>query len=77
MGELDEIDSYVRQSHRARLDAWLTKWAFRTMLIKRAYTREQFGALAAQSQFGECEIDVGPIGFEARLTKRERQRAAS
>ena len=66
---LDEIDSYVRQSGRGRIDAWMTKWTFRHVLLKRAYTREEFIGMAAQSRFGICEINVAPIGFEVRFTK--------
>jgi ubiquinone/menaquinone biosynthesis C-methylase UbiE len=70
---LDEIDRYVKQSGRSRMDAWLTKWAFRCMLIKRAYTQEQFHRMAAESRFGACQISLGPIGLEARFAKPVRQ----
>jgi len=69
---LDEIDSYVKQSGRSRMDAWMTKWAFRCMLIKRAYTQEEFFRMAEQSRFGSCQIEVGPVGLEVRLTKPAR-----
>jgi ubiquinone/menaquinone biosynthesis C-methylase UbiE len=64
-----EISTYVNQSGRSRFDAWLTTWTFRLLLIKRAYTLDQFNRMAAQCQFGRCEINLGPIGFEAVLTK--------
>jgi ubiquinone/menaquinone biosynthesis C-methylase UbiE len=66
---LDQIDAYVRQSGRSRFDAWMTSWTFRHMLIKRAYTKDQFIRLAEKSRFGSCQFDVGDIGFEARFTK--------
>lgn len=66
---LEEINSYVEASGRKRLDAWLTKMAFRHMLIKRAYTREDFVRMAGQSQFGTCAIETVSIGFEVRLRK--------
>lgn len=65
----DEIDRYVRQSGRTRMDAWMTRWAFRCMLIKRAYTQEQFQQMAKESRFGACQITLGPIGLEVRLAK--------
>lgn len=74
---LDDIKRYVRQSGRTRIDAWLTQWAFQTMLIRRAYTREQFCRLADQSRFGGCEMTLGPIGFEARFTKPARVAAGA
>lgn len=66
---LDEINSYVKQSGRKRIDAWITSWTFRWLLIKRAYTQDEFRALVQQCRFGTCKIKFGPIGFEAQLTK--------
>lgn len=65
----DEIDSYVKRSGRSRLDAWITTWAFRCMLVKRAYTRDEFMRMVQESRFGECQIDLASIGFEVRLAK--------
>jgi ubiquinone/menaquinone biosynthesis C-methylase UbiE len=66
---LAEIDAYVRQSGRSRLDAWLTRWAFRCMLLKRAYTRDAFVRMAERSRFGGCEMLTASIGFEVRFRK--------
>jgi ubiquinone/menaquinone biosynthesis C-methylase UbiE len=66
---LDEIDAYVKQSGRGRIDAWMTSWAFRCMLIKRAYTKDDFSRMAGQSRFGRCEIRANSIGLEVRFTK--------
>jgi len=66
---LDEIDAYVKQSGRSRIDAWMTSWAFRCMLIKRAYTKDEFRRMAEQSRFGTCQIQVSPIELETRFTK--------
>jgi ubiquinone/menaquinone biosynthesis C-methylase UbiE len=65
----DEIDTYVKQSGRSRIDAWMTKWTFRHVLLKRAYTKNEFISMAETSRFGGCQITVGPIGFEVRFTK--------
>jgi ubiquinone/menaquinone biosynthesis C-methylase UbiE len=66
---LPELESYLKQSGRSRFDAWMTKWTFRCMLIKRAYTKEQFTRLAEQSRFGTCQIKVGPIALEVSFAK--------
>jgi len=66
---LAEIDAYLSQSGRSRFDAWLTKWAFRGMLLKRAYTRESFVQMAAKSRFGGCEMLAAPFGLEARFLR--------
>lgn len=47
----------------------LTKLAFRTMLLKSAYTREQFQQMLSQTEFGSVEIVEDGIGFEIRMTK--------
>jgi ubiquinone/menaquinone biosynthesis C-methylase UbiE len=47
----------------------LTKLAFRTMLLKSAYTREQFQQMLAQTEFGSVEIAEDGIGFEIWMTK--------
>lgn len=65
----DEINKYVKQSGRTRIDAWITKWTFRHMLIKRAYTTNQFLRMAEQSRFGTCHINTDSIGLEVRLSK--------
>ena len=72
---LDELETYLKQSGRSRLDAWLTNWIFRRMLIKRAYTREQFLRMAEQSCFGACQITVSAIGYEVRFRKPPRSSA--
>ena len=69
---LGELETYLKQSGRSRFDAWLTNWIFRCMLIKRAYTREQFLRMAEQSCFGACQITASAIGYEVRFRKPPR-----
>ena len=66
---LDEIDTYVKQSGRSRIDAWMTKWTFRHVLLKRAYPKEEFSRMAERSRFGSCQINSGPLRFEVRFRK--------
>lgn len=66
---LDELDTYLKHSGRSRFDAWMTRWIFRCMLIKRAYTKDQFLRMAETSRFGACQIALSPIGFEVRFSK--------
>jgi ubiquinone/menaquinone biosynthesis C-methylase UbiE len=49
----------------------IIKWTFNTMLKKRAYTREGITKLASQSNFGDSELRLDPIGFELWLRKPE------
>ena len=66
---LADIDAYVKQSGRRRFDAWLTRWTFRHLLIKRAYTQDDLRRMAEQSRFGTSQIDLDQIGLELRLSK--------
>jgi hypothetical protein len=50
----------------------MTKWAFRHMLLKRAYTEGDFARMARQSRFGACRARVSSIGIEVRFTKMVR-----
>jgi ubiquinone/menaquinone biosynthesis C-methylase UbiE len=47
----------------------LTKLAFRTMLLKSAYTRQQFEYMLAQTNFRKVDIHAEGIGFEISMTK--------
>ncbi len=66
---LAELDDFIRLSGRKAFDAWFTRQAFRHMLIRRAYTTDQFNALAMASKFGRCRIALDPIGVEVTLKK--------
>jgi len=50
------------------VDAFLTRLGLR-WLRKRAYTREDFMRMAAESPFGRCDIAEGGIGFEVTMMK--------
>jgi ubiquinone/menaquinone biosynthesis C-methylase UbiE len=47
----------------------ITKLTFRLMLLKRAYTREQFKQMLAQANFSSVDIQEADIGFEVSMTK--------
>ena len=64
---LQEIDEEVQGMNLSALNAALTKWTFRVMLVRRAYNRDAVERMAAQSLFKSCEIVEKGIGFEMRL----------
>ncbi len=64
-----EVDAYVDGMGLGRFDAFMTKLTFRHMLIKRAYTAEQFRSMAVASQFWGRAIQESPIGVEVTLRK--------
>jgi ubiquinone/menaquinone biosynthesis C-methylase UbiE len=65
----DEIATEVRAMHLSAINALLTRWTFRFVLLKRAYTRAALEKLAAESRFGTCEIAPDGVGFELELEK--------
>lgn len=66
-----DIESYVNQSGRNRFDAWITRWTFRHLLVKRAYAPDTFVRMAEQSRFGGCQINLDSISLEVRFKKPE------
>jgi ubiquinone/menaquinone biosynthesis C-methylase UbiE len=66
---LEDINRYIKQSGRSWIDGWLTRWTFRHMLLKRAYTEEAFVQMARQSRFGACQISIDTVGLRVQLRK--------
>jgi ubiquinone/menaquinone biosynthesis C-methylase UbiE len=66
---MDEINAYVKNSGRNWFDSLMTRWAFRTLLIKRAYTIQDFRNMSQKSRFGPCQIDANSIGMNVRFEK--------
>jgi len=65
-----EIDTEVRDMQLSAVNALLTRWIFKTTLLRSAYPRHDIERLAAASRFGGCEIVTDGIGFELRLFKQ-------
>jgi ubiquinone/menaquinone biosynthesis C-methylase UbiE len=65
----EEIAADVSRMGLSARNAALTRWTFRFMLLKRAYTRAQLEQIASQSRFSKWEVTVDGIGFELRLTR--------
>jgi ubiquinone/menaquinone biosynthesis C-methylase UbiE len=65
----EAIDAHVDQMKIGPLDSAFTKLAFRTFLLKRAYTKDDFTRFIADSGFEKSEIREEPIGFEIWLVK--------
>jgi ubiquinone/menaquinone biosynthesis C-methylase UbiE len=63
------ISRHVDEMGLSPVNRILTKLAFRTMLLKSAYTREQFQQMLAPTEFSSVEIAEDGIGFEIRMTK--------
>jgi ubiquinone/menaquinone biosynthesis C-methylase UbiE len=63
------IDRHVDGMDLSAINRVLTKLAFRTMLLKNAYTKPQFVQMLVQANFRSFDIQEQDIGFEISLTK--------
>jgi ubiquinone/menaquinone biosynthesis C-methylase UbiE len=66
---MPDIKRYVDGLHLRAPSRAFTLFTFRFMLLKRAYTRQQFEALLAPIGFSKTEIRTNAIGLEAWLVK--------
>jgi ubiquinone/menaquinone biosynthesis C-methylase UbiE len=73
----DEIATEVRNMQLSLMSSLLTRWTFRFVLLKRAYTRVALEEMAAESRFGMCDIVVDGIGFELQLAKQSQAQASA
>ena len=65
----EEIDAHVDKMKVGAINAAFVKLSFRTMLLKRAYTRADFERFIAEAGFQKFEIGDAPVGFEITLAK--------
>lgn len=64
-----DIEAEIRNMHLSSWNAFVTRWTFRSVLLKRAYSREQLEGMATQSRFGHGVIRDDGLGLELRLGK--------
>ncbi|MCL5995632.1 MAG: class I SAM-dependent methyltransferase [Chloroflexi bacterium] len=65
----DEIEHEIKGMGLGRIDEIMTRWTFRSMLLRNAYSVAEMKAMASQTPFGGCRIDVSGIGFMAWFEK--------
>jgi ubiquinone/menaquinone biosynthesis C-methylase UbiE len=65
----EAMDRYVDGLGLGKINALITKWTFKSMLIKRAYTRREFEEFVAQAGFEECTVVESLTGLEVWLEK--------
>ncbi len=66
---MESINQAVQAMHVGRINALITRLIFRFMLLKRAWTRDQFEQMLAQTKFGPADIREELIGLELWLPK--------
>jgi len=65
----DEVSRAVDKMGLSTVNRVLTKLAFRTMLIRTAYSRTEFEQMLAQTAFSQVEISGDGLGFEITMRK--------
>jgi ubiquinone/menaquinone biosynthesis C-methylase UbiE len=66
-----EIEAEVRGMKLSAWNAWVTKWIFRHLLLKRAYTRADLERMSGQVGADRTEILTNGVGYELRLIREE------
>jgi ubiquinone/menaquinone biosynthesis C-methylase UbiE len=65
----ESIDQAVKGMDVGAVNAIFTRMTFRFMLLKRAYTKDEFEGMISKTKFEEHEIREDPIGLEVLLSK--------
>ncbi len=66
---LEEIEQEIKGMGIGRLDEIFTRWTFKQMLLKSAYSISEMESMISQTPFGKGKIEVSGIGFQAWLEK--------
>ena len=64
-----DVDRMVDDMNLSWLNAQFTRWAFRLMLLKTAYTPAEIRQFVAQTKFQQCAIRSDTVGMEIWLAK--------
>ena len=65
----ESIGKAVDEMRLGAVNGFVTKLTFRFMLLKRAYTRDEFEQMIAETKFQDVEIEEDLMGVEIALTK--------
>lgn len=65
----EAIDAEVASLKQNALNSFFTKWTFRLVLTRRAYTRNEFVDFIRQTDFTKSDIQETRTGFEISLVK--------
>jgi len=65
----DDVSRALDKMELSPVNRFLTKMAFKTMLIRSAYTRTEFEQMFAQTKFANVDIVGDGMGFEITMTK--------
>ena len=65
----ESIAKAVSEMKLGAVNGMMTRLVFRFMLLKRAYTRDEFEQMIAETKFDEVEIQENLMGFDIMLTR--------
>jgi ubiquinone/menaquinone biosynthesis C-methylase UbiE len=65
----EEVGVEVDNMRLSRVNSWLTRFTFHSVLLKNAYSKDALERMVEQSRFGRGELRQDGIGFELRLVK--------
>jgi ubiquinone/menaquinone biosynthesis C-methylase UbiE len=66
---MSEISHYANGLDVGAINQWLIRQTFRFMLLKRAYTTQEFEQMLQQIPFGKVEMREAPLGVEIQFSK--------
>jgi ubiquinone/menaquinone biosynthesis C-methylase UbiE len=66
----ESIGQEVDGMRLGAVNTLITKLTFRFMLLRRAYTKQEFEPMVSQTGFGAADVRQNPIGLEIHLHKR-------
>jgi ubiquinone/menaquinone biosynthesis C-methylase UbiE len=66
---IEDINAHVKSMGLGWCNALVTRLVFKHMLLKRAYSQDQFRQMVSQTPFQTCAIETDSIGLEVTLTK--------
>jgi ubiquinone/menaquinone biosynthesis C-methylase UbiE len=64
-----DVYRMVREMNLNRVNELFTRWTFRLMLLKNAYTPDEIRQFVKQTSFRQCDIHTDTIGMEIWLTR--------
>ncbi len=66
----EDMEREVQGMGLGRVNKAFTRWTFKHMLVKSAYTVADMESMIAQTPFGRGRIEVDGVGFQAWMEKR-------
>jgi len=64
-----EIERHIDSLGLGLINRFMTKWTFRQVLLKSAYTISEMEAFVSQTPFHTCRVETDEIGFTVWLEK--------